>query len=126
MQFPAYWPLDHAKADAAHTAPIITREWVRNILARGGIDMPERTRMALSAYSNLPLDYPTGQRAPNQPPPPENQPILMRPKPPQAIEQVKQGTGNRTRSSGNTLSFTERTSAWYETARRTVRFKFFD
>ena len=77
--------------------------------------------MALSAYAALPLDHPTGHRTPNQPAPPESQPT--RPKPPQATTQTKQGGSNRMLSSGNTPSFTVRTSAWYETARRTLRFK---
>ena len=124
MYFPAYWPLDHAEADAAHTTPAVTREWVRSLLydrVAGKIDMPERTCMALSAYAALPLDHPTGQRTPNQPAPPESQPT--RPIPPQATTQTKQGGSNRMLSSGNTPSFTVRTSAWYETARRTLRFK---
>ena len=33
MRLPAYWPLDHAKADAAHTAPAVTREWTQHFLS---------------------------------------------------------------------------------------------
>jgi hypothetical protein len=69
----------------------------------------------------LPIDYRTGQHAPDQPAPPAIPPT--RPKPSQSTAQAKQGGGNRTRSSGNTPSFTERTAAWFETARRTLRFK---
>jgi len=137
MRLPAYWPLDHAKADAAHTAPAVTREWTQHFLSivypTSKIDIPERTLVALRAYSdlpldhllrayaNLPLDHLTSQRAPNQPAPPKSQPT--RPKPSQATTQAKQDGSNRTLSSGNTANFTARISAWYETARCTIRFK---
>jgi hypothetical protein len=119
MRFPAYWPLDHAKADAAHTAPAATREWAQHFLSivhsTGKIDIPERTLVALRAYADLSLDHLIGQRTPDQPAPPVSQPT--RPKPPQLTAQAKQGGSNRTVSSGNVSSFTERTSAWFETAR---------
>ena len=60
LQFPEFWPLDYAKADAAHTAPAVTREWALNLLSRhcasSKIDIPGRTRAALQAYSAQPLD----------------------------------------------------------------------
>jgi len=137
MRLPAHWPLDHAKADAAHTAPAVTREWTRHFLSivypTSKIDIPERTLVALRAYSDLPLDHLlrayadlpldhlTSQRAPNQPAPPKSQPT--RPKPSQATTQAKQDGSNRALSSGNTANFTARISAWYETARCTIRFK---
>ena len=77
--------------------------------------------MAIQRYCELPIDYRTGQHAPDQPAPPASQ--LTRPKPSQSTTQAKQGGGKRTLSSGNTPSFTDRTVEWYETARRTLRFK---
>ena len=124
LQFPEFWPLDHAKADAAHTAPAVTREWALSLLSRhcasSKIDIAGRTRAALQAYSAQPLDQMTGQCAPNRPAPPESQPT--RPKPPQLTTQAKQGGGNRPMPSGNTPSFTESTAAWYESARCTLGF----
>ena len=124
LQFPEFWPLDHAKADEANLAPAVTREWALDLLSRhcasSKIDIPGRTRAALQAYSAQPLDYLTGQCAPNRPAPPESQPT--RPKPRQLTAQAKQGGGNRPMPSGNTPSFTERTAAWYESARCTLGF----
>ena len=110
LQFPDCWPLDDL---APSMAPGVTREWAMRLLvdrAWGEITFPERTRAALQRYCH-----------PDQPAPPASQPT--RPKPSQSTTQAKQGGGKRTLSSGNTPSFTERTAAWFETARRTLRFK---
>ncbi len=122
MQFPVCWPLDDLPQSEA---PFATREWAQRLLfdrLAGKIAFPERKRAALQCYcesiSALTIQR---QRTTNQPATPASQPT--RPKPPQSTTQAKQGGGNRTLSSGNPPSFTERTAAWYETARRTLRFK---
>ena len=94
LQFPDCWPLDDL---APSMAPGVTREWAMRLLVDRGwgeITFPERTRAALQRYCH-----------PDQPAPPVSQPT--RPKPSQSTAQAKQGGGNRTRSSGNTPSFTE-------------------
>ena len=120
LQFPSCWP----SGDPDQWAPVLIREWAQRLLydrAAGKIAIPERTRAAIQRYCELPIDYRTGQHAPDQPAPPAIPPT--RPKPSQATAQAKQSGGNRTLSSGNTPSFTERTATWYDTARRTLRFK---
>ena len=98
---------------APSKAPGVTREWAMRLLGDrtwSTIAFPERTGKALQRYCH-----------PDHPAPPASQPT--RSKPSQSTTQAKQGGGNRPLSSGNTPSFTERSAAWYETARRTLRFK---
>ena len=113
LQFPDCWPLDKL---APSKAPGVTREWAMRLLvdhAWGDVAFPERTRAALQRYCH------PDQPAP--PAPPASTPT--RPKPSQATTQAKQGGGNRPLSNSTMPSFTKSTAAWFETARRTLRFK---